>query len=1337
MSASPGRGASARLWRLLAGTLAGAVILAALLVGALRLALAQVPDNAARIQAWVERQTGYRLEFDGLDARLRWWGPEVVLASVRVLDRDDPGQALFEAREGAVSLDLWSLFRTGELVAGRVRVLGPELTVVRLADGRVRLLGQRERPADRPPFDLDRLPAGRVEIEEAIVHYRDLRTGRGPWTLQRVRLALRRAHDAVDVEGNARLPAGLGSRVAFEGELRGSLARFSELALRLELRAERLELAGLADLLPAGRGRPLAGAGPVQAAVDFDHGRLAQLRFDVDLADVVLALPARELPPVEAIEVAPPVREPGASPLSMPAAEKVRVYRPSASSPREVRYTTLAGRLRLRQDGAAWVLRASDLRLAREAERSATPAILGLRWQGHPASAFALDVHAADLDLAAAWPLLLAVAPPAFDRWAGLDPSGRVDTLRADLWRERAGSEPRFELALEVTDLAARPVARWPGFAGLTARVSGTEQRGRLALRARDPSFEWPRWFREPLTAGRLDGDLDWQRESGEWVFTSGRLSVTHPQAAADGTLALRFPGRGRSPYLELDARIERLDATLVRRVLPVGRLKPKSIAWLDRAFVKGTASEGMLSYHGPVRKFPFRGGEGEFRARAAVQDATVDYYAGFAPLTGGRGTVEFHNAGLTARLEAGDVGGLRLRAADVAIPDLKSPEIAVDASASGDVAKALAVLQGSPLGPTLGSQFMALSGQGPADYTLRLFLPTGDGDARDYRVRTRLRSVSVNWPVLRTPVTRVSGELEIHNRDIRAPSLQGVVLDGPFELSVRPGPVGGDVSTTVLLSGSGRAAGQRLPALIGLPDAIRMSGATAWRLDGRIERRADGAQWPVHVEVTSDLRGVAVDAPDPFAKAAAEPRPTRVALDVPGHRGSARGRTELRVESGAARAALLFAERADGRWSLERGAARFDAQPVALPAQPGLHVGGDWPAFDLAEWLALRSQASGGRGLSDWLGPVDVHLERARVLGFEFLDVTARLEPVADAWRVIAKGPMAEGTIIVPASFARGGALELDMRRLVLQSAPSRKGAASPAATDPRELPAISVAAEDFSWQGRRFGRLDARVEKLPQGLRLASLATASDAFTLQGTGSWLAADGGSRTRLELEFRSADLAAASRALGYRDAVTAAKAHATASITWSGGPAEDAIARMDGKLRLVLEDGQLLSVNPGAGRMLGLLSVLDLPRRLTFDFRDVTDEGLAFDSVHGDFEVRAGDAYTSNLLLKGPALDIGVVGRTGLARQDYDHTLVVSGNTSGPLTVAGALAGGPVGAAGALLISQLFKGQLQGLARVYYRVTGPWADPKVEKITAAEGDRPDPAPGADNREDRR
>jgi len=164
---------------------------------------------------------------------------------------------------------------------------------------------------------------------------------------------------------------------------------------------------------------------------------------------------------------------------------------------------------------------------------------------------------------------------------------------------------------------------------------------------------------------------------------------------------------------------------------------------------------------------------------------------------------------------------------------------------------------------------------------------------------------------------------------------------------------------------------------------------------------------------------------------------------------------------------------------------------------------------------------------------------------------------------------------------------------------------------------------------------------------------------------------------------------------------------------------------MDGRVHVELEDGQLRNVEPGAaGRVLGLMSVVELPRRLALDFRDVTDEGLAFDSVRGDFEVHDGDAFTKNLLLTGTAVDIGVAGRTGLASQDYDQTVIVSGNPGGPLAVAGALAAGPVVGAGVLVLSQLFKGQLKGLTRAYYRVTGPWAAPVVERISAPEPSGP-------------
>ena len=126
---------------------------------ALRLAIAYVPDNAARIAGLDRAADAHAARvLAGSTRACAGTGPRWCCATC-ASSTEDGSQALFETREGSVGLDLWNFFRTGELVAGRVRIVGPRVTVVRLADGRIRLLGQRERPADRPPFDLDRLPA--------------------------------------------------------------------------------------------------------------------------------------------------------------------------------------------------------------------------------------------------------------------------------------------------------------------------------------------------------------------------------------------------------------------------------------------------------------------------------------------------------------------------------------------------------------------------------------------------------------------------------------------------------------------------------------------------------------------------------------------------------------------------------------------------------------------------------------------------------------------------------------------------------------------------------------------------------------------------------------------------------------------------------------------------------------------------------------------------------------------------------------------------------------------------------------------------------------------------
>jgi uncharacterized protein (TIGR02099 family) len=1320
VNAPAGRGLAARTWRVGAAVLAGLLIAAALVLGALRLAIAKVPENAVRIQAWIEQQTDLRIEYDALDARLRWFGPEVVLRGMRVLERDG-SQALIQAREGSVGLDLWNLFRTGELVAGRVRFVGPTLTVVREADGRIRLLGQNERPMDRPPFDLDRLPAGRLVVEDATVTYRDLLSGAAPVTIRQIKVELRRQHQSTAVAGSAQLPDSLGSGIDFRGDLRGSLEQYDALDAEIELNVDRLVLPGLVPFLPPWMARPTSGSGQVAGLVKFRKGTLTHARLQLGLDDVDLLLPVREVPTVATLTLSPPARPAGAPAMSLPLVTSTIEQRPAAAGPKTVHYPSLRGTVRLGHEGGEWVLRAQSLQFAIAGGQGAEPARLGLRWRGNATTTFATSLYAQRLHLEDAWPLVLAFAPPAFDSWAGLAPRGEVRSLQAEASRDRAGAWPSFAVSAEVAGVGFAATGTRPGIEGLSGVVSGTDQRGRIALRSGALAFDLPRMFREPIAGVAITTDVDWHREGAQWVLASGLTTVKHPHASATGTFEYRYERPGLSPMLTMDAYVQGADVAYAGNVLPYGSFGPGAISWLAPAFLGGRVENAHVTYRGPTRSFPFRHGEGDFTATAALNGVALDYFAGFAPLRDGKGDVEFHNQGLVARLHGGAVGGVRFDRAEVGIADMHQTVVEVDAAVSGDLGKALSFAQSSPVGAVLGSQFMGLTGRGPAKFEVKLHLPTYEMEKHDFLIRANLDSATVNVPALRVPAERVTGVFEIHKLDMRARSLRGTILGGPFELDVEPGAEAPETDATVLLHGRGRASGVGLPAFIGLPAAIHMSGQADWTLDGRIERHRGTEQWSSHYDVASDLTGLGIAAPEPFAKLAVERRPTRVGLGF-----APDGLSDIVVDSGPARVRLALREGDDGHVRLDRGIARFDGRAAVLPDRSGLRFAGDWPEFDLGEWLALGSGGEAGE-LSQWLGPTEVHVEKARIFGFEFTQVDATLKPQPTALEVLVSGPMAVGAVVVPTDLEHGTPISFDMERLVLQPVHS-SGAEEARTIDPRGLPALEFKVGDFGWEQRRFGRLTARIAKDPLGLRLAELTTKSPDCTIDMHGDWLAEGAGSRTRLAIELVSSDLDATSRALDIPGAIEAKHASATASLTWPYGPTGDIVARMNGTIEIEMDHGQLRNVKPGASRMLGLTSLAELPRRLALDFHDVTDTGLAFDKVHGDFEIRDGNAYTQNLLLKGAAIDIGIVGRTGLAAEDYDQTIVVSGNPTGAVTVAGALAAGPIGAAGGLLLSQIFKGQLKGLARVYYRVTGPWANPVVERVSAQVGEAPAASP---------
>ena len=237
---------------------------------------------------------------------------------------------------------------------------------------------------------------------------------------------------------------------------------------------------------------------------------------------------------------------------------------------------------------------------------------------------------------------------------------------------------------------------------------------------------------------------------------------------------------------------------------------------------------------------------------------------------------------------------------------------------------------------------------------------------------------------------------------------------------------------------------------------------------------------------------------------------------------------------------------------------------------------------------------------------------------------------------------------------------------------------------------------------------------------MAIKRLAMSSDMLSLRLKGDWKSVDGQQLSSVNLSVTEGEMDTLMKVLGYQESIGGGSLSGAMRATWPGPPWAYKPETAEGRIQIKIKDGQLLDVDPGAaGRVLGLLSVNNLPRRLTLDFSDLFGEGFSFDRIEGNFVVDAGNAYTNDLFVEGPAAKIEISGRVGIADQDYDELVTVTPYLKTGLTVVGALAGGPAVGAVLMVAESLLDGSygpLNKLAQKQYTVTGPWTDPVITRL---------------------
>jgi uncharacterized protein YhdP len=185
---------------------------------------------------------------------------------------------------------------------------------------------------------------------------------------------------------------------------------------------------------------------------------------------------------------------------------------------------------------------------------------------------------------------------------------------------------------------------------------------------------------------------------------------------------------------------------------------------------------------------------------------------------------------------------------------------------------------------------------------------------------------------------------------------------------------------------------------------------------------------------------------------------------------------------------------------------------------------------------------------------------------------------------------------------------------------------------------------------------------------------------------------------------------------GTPDAIKSGHGKVSGMVSWAGSPMAFDYPTLSGKLNLSIDKGQFLKTEPGAARLLGVLSLQALPRRLSLDFSDVFSEGFAFDFLRGDVRIDQGIAYTNNLQMKGVSAGAVMEGSADLSRETQDLKVVVAPEISASAYSLYMATINPLVGLTSYLAQLVLSKPLVKATTNEFHIDGTWANPRVTKV---------------------
>lgn len=898
-------------------------------------------------------------------------------------------------------------------------------------------------------------------------------------------------------------------------------------------------------------------------------------------------------------------------------------------------------------------------------------------------------------------------------------PLGKLSNLHLS-WQSKGDTLLKYALNADFLGLGILPYAKYssPGFVNLSGKVALNENQGKLTLDTTSATLNFAPVLRWPLPADKLVGEVDWKFKDKNLSVEVKNLALknAHLDAQVEGS----FSSDGaQKHFLDLTGHVNKVDLQYGRFYYP-SVINKDTVDWLDKSIISGLGENVNVRIKGDLKDYPFdQGNKGIFRVTANLKDTVLDYTDGWPKVEGIQLAMLFEGKRMELNANAGHLFGNEIKKAKITIPDLEADENVVDivGELQSPVNEGVKFINASPIAKLACGFTETLKTTGAGTLNLNLHIPLNHSDATKVKgiyAITNGSMLSDSIPEL----TKLNGTVAFTESSINANNVNTFAYGAPAVFSINT-----DKNHAIQIAAHGRLTdtGFRKSFDNLLPSTI--SGSTEWVARAKIQNNQS------EVLIQSSMVGLSSKLPAPLGKTMTEAMPLVIEKKPINETQDV-----VKISLGKSITAKLVRTSQNGMTTIDKGDIGINVLPEASP-QKGLSLRAKLDNLDIDEWLAqfnksTASDANTNQNSNIALNRIELTTQHLDIFDRRINTLKLSARSTDNAWIMNLKSDEVTGDL--KWSKDGNGKISGNLANFIFPS-PTPDAVKLPTHVAAKQLnlkyPALDITADNFEIGKKKFGRLELQAKEQLGNWGIDKLRLTSADGVINAYGEWNNWKNRPNTKLRFNWEINDMGKALKRLDIGDVIKGGSAEITCQLKWAGSPHEFDIPNLSGSLHVDAKKGQILQVEPGVGRLFSVLSLQNLPRRLTLDFKDLFSSGFTFDKINADVNIERGIMYSDNFKMVGPTAQVEIKGETDLEKETQHLYVKVKPFISDTLSLA-AFAGGPALGAAAYIAQKILKDPLNKIAESQYEIIGTWTNPQ-EKGQEKDEKSPvkNPAPG--------